>query len=148
MMYRLLLIALLPAFALLAGCSSQEADPAAAISQNNKAFVEQFLAGDEKALAALYTEDAKVIAPGVKVAKGRSEIAAFWRGVMDSGVKDLTLRTLEVESSGDMAYEVGAVSILGQDGSPSGARYVVVWKRMDGKWYLHRDIWNAGQQLQ
>lgn len=144
-MYRLLLIALLPALAMLSSCSSNEDDPTAAIALNNKAFVEHFLAGDEKSLAALYTEDAKVIAPGVKVAKGQPEIAAFWRGVMDSGIKDLSLRTLEVESSGDMAYEVGAVSILGQDGSPSGARYLVVWKRIDGKWFLHRDIWNNGK---
>jgi ketosteroid isomerase-like protein len=31
------------------------------------------------------------------------------------------------------------------DGKSETARikYVVVWKRVDGAWLLHRDIWNA-----
>lgn len=146
MRYHLPLAIMMLTAGLLTACGGKDKDPTSAIEAANKVFVQHFLAGNEKALAALYTEDAKVIAPGSKVAKGRAEIAVFWRGVMDSGVKDLTLRTLEAEADGDLAYEVGAVSILGQDGSPSGARYVVVWKQIDGSWYLHRDIWNAGQQ--
>lgn len=139
-------VMLLSSFMLLAGCSSKPEDPTPAIEANNKLFVEHFLAGDEKAVAALYSEEAKIIAPASPIVSGRGEIAKFWRGFMDTGAKDITLKTLHASASGDFAYEDGAATVVGKDGSPSGVRYVVVWKRVDGKWYLHRDIWNAGPQ--
>jgi uncharacterized protein (TIGR02246 family) len=146
MNYRITIAALVIALAGLTACSGGNADPTPAIEATNKVFVENFLKGDEKALAGLYTEDAKVVAPGAPVATGRSEIARFWRGSMDTGIKDLTLRTLHASADGDLAYEDGAVTILRADGTPVGARYLVVWKRIDGQWYLHRDIWNVGAQ--
>ena len=33
--------------------------------------------------------------------------------------------------------------LVAKDGSQSQARYVVVWKRVGGRWLLYRDIWNA-----
>jgi uncharacterized protein (TIGR02246 family) len=101
--------------------------------------------GDSKAVADLYTEDAKVIAPGSDIASGREAIAAFWQKGIDSGAKEVKLATDRVESAGDMAYEDGVVTVVGADGKPSPARYVVVWKRDGGSWKLHRDIWNALQ---
>lgn len=139
------IIILLSSVMLLAGCSSKPEDPTPAIEATNKQFVENFLAGDEKAIAELYTEDAKIVAPGTPIVSGRGEIAKFWRGFMDTGVKDVTLKTLHASGSEDLAYEDGVATVLGKDGSPSGVRYVVVWKRVDGKWYLHRDIWNEGK---
>ena len=37
---------------------------------------------------------------------------------------------------------VGTVKLAGVDGSVTVSRYIVVWKRENGKWKLHRDIWN------
>jgi len=146
MQYRPHVVILLLSIVLLFGCSGKTEDPTPAIEAGNKAFIEHFLKGDEKAVAALYTEDAKIIAPGSPITSGRAEIAKFWRGFMDTGVKDITLKTLHASASGDLAYEEGAATIVNKDGSPSGVRYVVVWKRVDGDWYLHRDIWNVGPQ--
>lgn len=146
MKYHIAIVTLVVTMGCLTACSGGNADPTPAIEATNKVFVENFLKGDEKAVAALYSEDAKVVAPGAPVATGRSEIARFWRGSMDSGIKDLTLRTLHASADGDLAYEDGAVTILRADGTPVGARYLVVWKRIDGQWYLHRDIWNVGTQ--
>jgi uncharacterized protein (TIGR02246 family) len=114
-----------------------------AIEAGNRAFVAAFLRGDAKAVSQLYSEDARVIAPGAPAASGREAIAAFWQKSIDSGVKDVRLETLEVESSGDLASETGSVRLVAKDGSPSQARYVVVWKRVGGRWLLYRDIWNA-----
>jgi uncharacterized protein (TIGR02246 family) len=115
----------------------------AAIESGNRAFIAAFLRGDAQAVADLYTEDAQVIPPGGEVASGRSAIAAFWRTVMETGVKDLTLDTTEVESTGDLACEVGAVTVVGANGQGTAGRYVVVWKRQNGHWKIHRDIWNS-----
>jgi uncharacterized protein (TIGR02246 family) len=115
----------------------------AAIESGNRTFIAAFLRGDAQAVADLYTEDARVIPPGSDVASGRSAIAAFWRTVMDTGVKDLTLDTIEVESVGALACEVGTVRIVGAEGQVTVGRYVVVWKRENGHWKIHRDIWNS-----
>ena len=117
----------------------------AAIESGNRAFIEAFLRGDALAVADLYTEDAQVIPPGGEVTSGRPAIATFWRTVMDAGVDDLTLDTTEVESAGDLACEVGAVRVVGKNGQVTAGRYVVVWKRQNGHWKLHRDIWNSAQ---
>ena len=58
------------------------------------------------------------------------------------------LTTDDVGRSGDIAYEVGKVSLtiqpVGKEPTTSAAKYVVVWKRQpDGSWKLHRDIWNS-----
>jgi uncharacterized protein (TIGR02246 family) len=101
-----------------------------------------FLSGDAAKVAALYTKEAQVIAPGSPIAAGREAIAAFWKGAM-AGVKDVNLATTKVEGDDDLAVEDGVVTLTAPDGSTSTARYLVVWKHEDGKWKLHRDIWNA-----
>jgi uncharacterized protein (TIGR02246 family) len=116
----------------------------AAVEAGNRAFIATFLAGDAEGVARLYTEDGQVIAPGEPVARGRSAIAAAWKKSIDSGVAELTLQTAEVESAGDLAFETGIVRMVARDGTATQARYVVVWKREEGRWKLHRDIWNAG----
>jgi len=116
-----------------------------AVEAGNRAFIEAFLQGEATAVANLYTADAQVIAPGSPVARGRAAIAAFWQKSIDSGVKDITLETAEVESAGELAYETGIVRLVAKDGTASDARYVVIWKRIGGKWLLHRDTWNSSQ---
>jgi uncharacterized protein (TIGR02246 family) len=116
-----------------------------AVEAGNRAFITAFLRGDAKAVAGLYTADAQVIAPGSPVARGRPAIAAFWQKSIDSGIKDVTLETAEVESAGNLAYETGIVGLIAKDGTVSNARYLVIWKRTDGKWLLHRDTWNSSQ---
>lgn len=64
--------------------------------------------------------------------------------MFDSGVKDVSLVTLEVESHGDTAYEVGKLELRGADGKVlDRGKYVVIWKKEGTSWKLHRDIWNT-----
>ena len=114
-----------------------------AVDAGNYFFQKFFEARDAQAIADLYTEDARVIAPGAEPAAGRAAIAEFWAGVMKD-TKSARLETLSVEFDGDLAFEDGVVQLTAHDGSPSSARYVVVWKRVGRRWHLHRDIWNAG----
>jgi ketosteroid isomerase-like protein len=68
---------------------------------------------------------------------------------MDGGLKNLTLKAVEVDSREDLAFEVGAFTLdaPGEGGAMTtvAGKYIVVWKKgEDGTWRLHRDIWNAG----
>lgn len=114
-----------------------------AVDAGNYFFRKAFEARDAKAIAELYTEDARVIAPGAEPAAGREAIAAFWTGAMQDA-KSVRLETLSVEAEGNLAYEEGVAHLIANDDTVNAARYVVVWKRIGRRWHLHRDIWNAG----
>ena len=119
----------------------------AAIEAANAKFSEAFARGDAKALAAMYTSDAIALPPDSEMIRGNEAIGEFWKGARNSGISSATLTTVDVGRSGDVAYEVGTVSLTMQaaaNGQTTAAsKYVVVWKRQaDGSWKLHRDIWN------
>jgi len=137
------LIVTLVSISLLVGAAARSDDTRESIESINRDFASAFLRGDAEAVAELYTVDAELLPPGAGVVTGRSAIAAFWKGAIDAGVKDLVLTTMQVESAGDLAYEVGKVRLVANDGQVSEDQYLVVWKRVSGKWQLHRDIWNS-----
>jgi uncharacterized protein (TIGR02246 family) len=111
-------------------------------------FAKAFNKGDGAAVAAHYAEDAAVFPPGAARVDGRAKIQEFWQGAIKAGLKDLTLKAVEVHGTGEMAYEVGEVSYSAPDSSgqrkTANGKYIVVWKKgEDGTWRLYRDIWNG-----
>jgi uncharacterized protein (TIGR02246 family) len=113
------------------------------IGQVNRAFEEAARKGDTARLASLYTPDAMVLAPDAPLVKGRDAIQQFWTSAAQQmGLKDVRLDTLDLQMAGDTAYEVGEAQLTLQSGS-AAVKYVVVWKKADGRWSLHRDIWNT-----
>lgn len=116
----------------------------ATIQAANDRFVATFAAGNAGGLAATYTADAMAFPPGSEIVKGRAAIQKMWQGVIDSGVKSATLSTTEVESHGDVAHEVGKYAMKDASGKVlDSGKYLVVWKREQGTWRIHRDIWNS-----
>jgi uncharacterized protein (TIGR02246 family) len=111
-------------------------------------FAEAFNGGDSAGVAALYAEDAALFPPGAARVDGRAAIQAFWQNALDAGMTALTLESVEVEESGDLAMEVSTLSLAvpGEDGQQTTifGKYIVVWKKgADGVWRLYRDIWNT-----
>ena len=65
---------------------------------------------------------------------------------MDAGIKSIELKTTEVEGLGDTAVEVGSFTLFAKTGATiDQGKYLVLWKRVDGAWRLHRDCWNSNQ---
>jgi uncharacterized protein (TIGR02246 family) len=119
-----------------------------AIEQRNRELASAYSRGDTDGMAALYTEDAKVLPPGGETVTGRPAIGQFWQAVRDMGVQEVALNTLDVEASGDLAYEVGSATLkiqpAGGEATTDTVKYVVVWKRQaGGPWQLAVDIWNG-----
>ena len=119
-----------------------------AIEAANAKFSEAFARGDIKALSSMYTSDAIAFPPDSEMVRGNEAIGEYWKATRESGVRSAVLTTVEVSRSGDVAYEVGKVSLTiqsaGKEPVMAMAKYVVVWKRQtDGSWKLHRDIWNS-----
>jgi uncharacterized protein (TIGR02246 family) len=139
----LVLLAGLVAFA----SPTRAEDVKAAIEAANAKMEKDYAAGDAKAIAEAYTEDGVMLPPDATVVKGRDAIAKLWKSWIDQGLKNLKLKSTDIEASGDIAYEVGdfSLDVPGEDGSmtPAPGNYVVVWKKgADGAWQLKVDTWN------
>lgn len=122
-------------------------DAAAGIEATLERFETAYNGGDAEAMAALYTPDGALLPPGAARIDGREGIAALWRSFMEAGVKDLALKTVELEVHGETASEVGTFTLTAPDGEggrvTGHGKYIVLWRKGDdGVWRLHRDIWN------
>ena len=118
------------------------------ITANNSRFDAAIADGDPAGVAALYTEDARLLAPGATAMRGRQEIENFWKGAIEGlGIRASTLETVEVEERDDLAYEVGSFSLQlqpeGQAASTAMGKYLVIHRRQpDGSWLWGVDCFN------
>ena len=140
----LALLIALPLLLSVGSATAQPSDIRVVIEEGNQQWSIAFSTGDSAALAAMYTPNAQLFPMHSEVVSGREAIQQFWQGVMASGVKGATLTTLEVDEQGETAYEVGQYELRGEGHKVlDHGKYIVVWKRTQGQWRLHRDIWNS-----
>lgn len=116
------------------------------INKRIQLFMETYERADAAGMAELYTKDAQVLPPNTEVVKGKSAIRELFQSFMDMGVKSIKLKTGEVEQHGDTAIEVSKAQLLA-DGNQviDDAKYIVIWKKENGEWKLHRDIFNSSR---
>jgi ketosteroid isomerase-like protein len=102
------------------------------------AFVDAVKAGDVRAVADLYGEDARLLAPEAGPLSGRDDVASFWRAGVASGVNDVELEPQDIERFPTVAWEVGRY-VLGLQ-PPIGdrvvdrGRYLLVYRLDAGRW--------------
>jgi len=136
-------VALALAFPLTVSAQAPATDLRAQIEKLDKAWQTAYNAGDAAAVAALYADDAKVMAPGAAAASGRAAIQAAFAQDIARGSKN-TLTTEEVFGGGDYAVAVGGWVETGADGSHKDhGTYVTVYRKVGGDWKIYRDTWNS-----
>ena len=132
----MLLLVALPAF----GAD----DARSAIEAANQEFESSAGRGDGPGVAALYTARGQLLPAQSDFVSGTAAIGEFWQAVFDSGIEGVSLVTVELESYGNTAYEVGKFELNGANGQVvDHGKYVVVWKKEGASWRLHRDIWTS-----
>jgi uncharacterized protein (TIGR02246 family) len=109
-------------------------------------FVTAFNTGNYDHAAALFTADGAFMVPHYEPAYGPKAVERLLRQFGEAGYEDLRLETVRVESSGDMAMEIGryTVAVRQGDGTIVGDRgkYVKVWRRL-GTWLIVADSWSS-----
>jgi len=99
---------------------------------------------DRASLAALYSEDARLMVHGSPTVAGRGAIEQFWAADFTAG-DPLTLLTVTNSVTGvDMMLVHGDYRVIDrQDGAQLGAgRFAHVWMLDGREWRLDRDLWN------
>lgn len=121
-------------------------DPRTDIEAGNRRFMEAFGRGDAASVARLYTASGQLLPAHSDFIDGKTAIQRFWQGAMDMGIKEAVLETVEVESHGETAHEVGRYTLKTAGGQVADAgKYLVIWKQESGAWKLHRDIWTTSR---
>jgi uncharacterized protein (TIGR02246 family) len=137
---------------LLFGCAQtmpppQAPDLKAQIDANNIAWAAAANRGDAAAVAAMYTENATMLPPGMDMQYGRAAIEKTVAKLGGSGIRNFVLTAIDVSQVGpDTAREIGRF-IVDAPGPKKklvkvDGKYVVIWKQVGGKWLLDVDIWN------
>ena len=132
------------ALALLAtGCTASTA-PEPFPQATADAAAERFAAHDSAGVASFYTADAVLMPPDQEVVTGRAAIEEFFARTNPAGAPAVELATVETFLFGDHAWRQGSFRVDGPgDDMPASGRFVELWKKVDGAWLIHRDIWNA-----
>jgi uncharacterized protein (TIGR02246 family) len=118
----------------------------AALERQRKNFVEAVGRADAAGVANLFTTDAKLILTGFDPFEGREAIQKAWQFAFGSGaVARVVFESKDVAGlGGEILAETGTLAMFDKEGKERPANnYLLVWKREDGAWKIHRDIANA-----
>jgi ketosteroid isomerase-like protein len=119
----------------------------AEIEAANGRLMEAVMNTDAAALTALYTSNARLMAPGSETIVGSDAIQTNWQNTFDAGLSTALLETVSAEALGDTAIEEGTFTLRAADGSVMDqGKYIVIWKLDNGSWKLHQDIFNSNLQ--
>jgi uncharacterized protein (TIGR02246 family) len=119
----------------------------AAIRAQSRDWEKAFNAGDAKAVAALYAEDALLLPPGAPGARGRAAILAFFiKDIAEAkaaGVAFVVNPKTDVGVSGDVGWESGTYTATVKGAVVESGKFLSVSRKKNGKWLYLRDTWNA-----
>lgn len=116
----------------------------AAITASNKIFGACFATGDSTAFANCYTSDACINVTNMPRMCGTQAITAFFNGGRKMGITNIAITTEEVMGGKEGVAEVGKYEMfVGNNVSAEKGKFIVIWKEENGKWKMHRDIWNS-----
>ena len=94
--------------------------------------------GDSIALGDMYMMDAEIIPSTV----GRENIIKAFGGMIRDSITGSSFKTSHLWGNDQLLVEDGTGTWYHANGEPIGSgRYLLVWKKDDGKWKILRDTW-------
>ena len=145
---------------LLGSCASAPQKPTvdvaavkAAVADINQKYMAAVAARDTDAVAGLYSDDARTLAPNAPRADGRAAIRALWVEFLSTPGLNLTFSSSDVtvSESGDLAIDVGSYQMTMT--TPKGlpihdvGKYVTVFKKVGDEWKISVDTFNSDQPI-
>lgn len=113
------------------------------VKRLNAQWDEALNSGDAAAVAAMYTEDGRVVTGDGNVVDGQAAIQKLFQGFIDSGFGEHKIDMIDVSESGDVIWETASWSGKGGDGKDYGGKLVNVYQKQgDGGYKARLHIWN------
>ncbi len=115
---------------------------AKALDRLNAEWGEAASRGDLEAVVDMYAVDGSLVWPGSKAVHGTRGIRKAWKQML---AEPLWIRftSQQIVVSGDLASDFGKVELRQPPKGPKmTAKYLVVWKKVRGKWKVLYDAWN------
>ena len=113
------------------------------IQAADRDIISFILKGDSVGAANAYSQEGKLMVGNMPSITGKDKIGSFWVG-FSKIAGDLTLTTLEVWGDENFITEEGVFEVKAKDGQQlDKGKYLVLWKKEDGKWKIHRDLSNS-----
>jgi ketosteroid isomerase-like protein len=118
------------------------ADPSV-ITSRSDAWEAAMNAKDVDGIAALYTDDARLMPPNAEMSIGQDGVRAAFGGMIEAGLSaDLT--SIEASVSGDIGYNIGTYELADGDTVVDEGKFIEIWHRSSGgQWHMASDIWNS-----
>lgn len=129
---------------ILTSCNQGPLDVTSEIAETNNAIMAAYESGDVNGLASFYAADAKLFPANSGVIEGPQAITGFFSAVMNMGIKKIKFEAVSAQSYGNIAIEEGKYTLYAPgDYVADQGKYIVTWKKEEGKWKVHRDIFNT-----
>jgi ketosteroid isomerase-like protein len=132
-----------------AGAPNDVAAVQHAIDSAEIRFSTGMMKGDTASINSVYADDAVILPPNAKAARGRTALSQMHAGMI-SGVSfpAVELKSEDLIVSGDYGIETGTyrMTIQPKQGKPMSdvGKFVSIWKKQpDGSWKMIRDIFNS-----
>jgi len=126
--------------------SGPYADVESIIRGQTQDFATSFNTGNYDQVARLFAPDGVFMAPHQEPALGPKPVERALQRFGELGYQNLRLETMRVDSSGDMAMEIGRYTVVVAQANGSTVldrgKYVKVWRRL-GAWLIVADCWSS-----
>lgn len=96
--------------------------------------------GDPDYVLKMHTEDATLFLQNGKEVAGMSELRPFYEKVAATRLDIKSIPTSIEVLSENVVYEVGTFVSTSKTGSQNAAKYINIWKRVDGDWKIYKAI--------
>ena len=134
--------AIVLALALFAAAGAAQAQDAVSIQALQTRVAAAGARGDAAAIAAMYTDDATLVAQDGRRYQGREQIRGFWQATA-AALSDPRITTkLVIPLAADLVQEEGAYGATTRAAPPKpvGGSYTVVWRKVGPDWLMASDI--------
>ncbi|MGI9271239.1 MAG: YybH family protein [Woeseiaceae bacterium] len=140
---RKLLLAL-PFFLMITACDqgASAGDPSE-ITARSAEWDAAINAKDVDAVVAIYTDDARVMAPNRPMTVGSDGVRAEFGGMIEAGLS-VKLTSIDAVVAGDVGHNIGTYTLSAGDTVVDVGKFIETWARGgDGVWRISNDIYNS-----
>jgi len=120
------------------------------ILKNIEQFSKNYVDGNIKDLVDSYTFDGKIFPNRTKIIEGKEKLTEYWSPRKGSKVLRHKITPSEIKIVKKTAYDFGYYEGTSQNAKGEtfefSGKYVIVWRKVKGKWKIYLDIWNRVDQ--